>query len=88
MGVSTEEGGSHITLTADELIAVAVKFSGGPSGDGDGDGEGDDGIRDGDDEKSMVISTIIDEVLCSMEKTEVVSTLDTPEEEVDKEKVT
>ena len=81
--MSTEEGGSHVTLTADELIAIAVKFSGGPSGDGDGDGDGD-GIGD-DNEKSMVISTIIDEVLCSMEKTEVVSTLDTSEEDSDKE---
>ena len=83
MNKELDDNDGIVNVTSIVPIVVVVSENNDESDDDDSDGVGDS-----DDDESMVISTIIDEVLCSMEKTEVVSTLDTPEEEVDKEKVT
>ena len=91
MSEELDDTDDTVNVTSIVPIVVVLSENNDESDDGDGDGDSDDddnngdGIGDGDDEKSTVISTIIDEVLCSMEKTEVVSTLDTSEEDGDKE---
>ena len=85
MNKELDDNDGIVNVTSIVPIVVVLSENNDESDDDDNDS---DGVGDSDDDKSMVISTIIDEVLCSMEKTEVVSTLDTPEEEVDKENVT